>query len=285
MAVQGTNIGRSNYHSMNLRAERRLRNGIFFLLNYTVSKSLDDVGGPDMGTGTGISGMNTGGKRVQTVDNTPSVYGYSPLDERHVLRGTYNIELPFGRGKHFLTSPETFVTKALDYVAGGWELAGTAILRSGRPIILDATTPNINNNVRVEWTYGNFASDSTEIANPRFSDPSQVFYSSVDPRPADRITRFTNVTDAKQFTYGTLPPIFGGLRHPGRTNYDLSLMKKFFFTGEGKEYLQFRMEGSNIFNIRGFGGYNTKIGTRDFGLITGAGNTERRIQMSARIVF
>lgn len=51
-------------------------------------------------------------------------------------------------------------------------------------------------------------------------------------------------------------------------------MKKFFFTGEGKRYLQFRMEGSNIFKISGFGRYNT-----------GAGNTERRIQMSARIVF
>ncbi|MCL4854237.1 MAG: TonB-dependent receptor, partial [Bryobacteraceae bacterium] len=285
MAVQGSNIGSSNYHAVNLRVERRLRQGIFFLANYTFSKSLDDVGGPDTGVGSGIANLNLGGKRVQTVDNTPSVYGYSPLDERHVFRGTYNIELPVGRGRKLLATPDSFATKALDFAIGGWEFAGTAILRSGRPIVLQATTPNINNNVRVEWTYGSFAGAGTDVGDSRFEDPGQVFYSQRDPRPADRITRFANVTDAQRFTYGTLPPIFGNLRHPGRANYDLSLMKAFYFSGERKQYFQLRMEGRNIFNIRGFGNYNTTIGTRDFGLITGAGNTERQIQLSARIVF
>ncbi|MDZ4796976.1 MAG: TonB-dependent receptor, partial [Bryobacteraceae bacterium] len=285
MAVQGSNIGTSNFHSGNLRVERRLRQGMFFLINYTISKSLDDVGGPDTGTGTGISGMNTGGKRVQTVDNTPSVYGFSPLDERHVFRATYNVEIPIGHGKAILGTPNSFGAKALDFAFGGWEFAGTGILRSGRPVVFDATTPNINNNVRVEWTYGSFAGAGTSVSNARFGDPRQVFYSQADARLNDRITRFDNVVDAQRFTYGTLSPVFGDLRHPGRTNYDLSLMKAFYFSSERKQYLQLRMEGTNIFNIRGFGSYNTKIGTRDFGLITAPGNTERRIQMSARIVF
>ena len=227
MAVQGSNLGRSNHHALNLRVERRLRNGVFFLANYTFAKSLDDVGGPDTGVGSGISGLNLGGKRVQTVDNTPSVYGYSPLDERHVFSGTYNIELPVGRGRWLLASPGSLGAKALDAVAGGWEFAGAAILRSGRPVILQATTPNINNNVRVEWTYGSFGPGGATIENSRFQDPSQVFYSQRDARPADRITRFTNVVDAQRFVYGNLPPIFGNFRHPGRTNYDLSLMKAF----------------------------------------------------------
>jgi hypothetical protein len=45
------------------------------------------------------------------------------------------------------------------------------------------------------------------------------------------------------------------------------------------------MEATNFFNIRGYGAYNTTIGNRYFGMITAAGNTERSIQMSARIVF
>ena len=75
------------------------------------------------------------------------------------------------------------------------------------------------------------------------------------------------------------------LRQPSSYQYDMSLMKAFYFTEEGKQYLQFRMEGRNFFNIRGFGAYNTTIGTRYFGMITAAGQSPRSIQMSARIVF
>lgn len=66
----------------------------------------------------------------------------------------------------------------------------------------------------------------------------------------------------------------------------MSLMKAFPFTAEGKRYLQLRLEGSNIFNFRGWGNFNTTIGTNDFGLITGAGPYgPRTIQVSGRIVF
>ncbi len=112
-----------------------------------------------------------------------------------------------------------------------------------------------------------------------------MFYSSRDSRPAGLVRAFTNVTDARKFEYGTLPPVIGSFRQPSNTNYNISLMKAFRFSAEKNRYLQFRMEGNNIFNIRGFGNYNTTIGTADFGLITSPGNTERKIQMSARIVF
>ncbi len=113
-----------------------------------------------------------------------------------------------------------------------------------------------------------------------------MFYSSRDPRPAGLVRRFANVADAKAFTYGTLPPIFPNVRQPGRTQYDMSLMKAFPLAAEGKTYVQLRLEGSNIFNIRGWGDYNTKIGTSDFGLITAAGPYgSRTIQVSGRIIF
>jgi hypothetical protein len=105
--------------------------------------------------------------------------------------------------------------------------------------------------------------------------------------PADAVRRLDpkSVTPAQIFTYGTLPPIFPNLRHPRSVSYNLALLKAFYFSKERSRYLQFRMEGSNIFNIRGFGDYDTTVGSRTFGLITGPGNTERHIQMSARLVF
>lgn len=39
-AVQGTNLGRSDFHALNLRAERRMAQGIALLANYTFSKSV-----------------------------------------------------------------------------------------------------------------------------------------------------------------------------------------------------------------------------------------------------
>jgi hypothetical protein len=62
-------------------------------------------------------------------------------------------------------------------------------------------------------------------------------------------------------------------------------MKRFTIAQEGRTFLQFRVEAQNVFNIRGLGSYNTQIGNPNFGLITLAGNTERRMQLSARVVF
>jgi hypothetical protein len=52
------------------------------------------------------------------------------------------------------------------------------------------------------------------------------------------------------------------------------------------------VEATNALNIRGTANYNTDVSSSDFGFITAAanngtiaGNQERRMQVSARIVF
>jgi hypothetical protein len=284
IAVQGVNLGRSNFHALNLRVEKRMSMGLSFLGNYTFSKLLDDVGGPNVALG--INNTVLGAKRQQNVDAVTDLYGLSTLDETHVFRFAANYQLPVGRGKHWLSSPQNFGMKVLDGALGGWELAGMGTIRSGRPVTLVATTPNINNNVRVEWTYGSFADpNNPTVDNPAFNTNGNVFYSTRDPLPDQPLRRFFNAVDAKQFTYGTLPPIFPRLRHPGNYNYDVSLMKSFFLTRERGTYLQLRLEGNNFFNIRGYGNYNTTIGTRYFGMITDAGNAPRNLQVSMRLIF
>jgi hypothetical protein len=53
---------------------------------------------------------------------------------------------------------------------------------------------------------------------------------------------------------------------------------------EGR-YFQIRGEAQKPSIFCGFGVYNTSIGTGNYGLITTAGNTPRRIQRSARFNF
>jgi len=286
VTIKGSNIGRSDYHALNLRLERRFSGGLFGLVNYTFSKLTDDVGGTNVADNGGAAGNELGSKRVQTVDRTTSAHGISSLDETHVVRFAFNYELPVGRRKKLLGNPQSFGAKVLDGVVGGWELAGLGSYRIGRPITLTATTPNINNNIRAEWTFGNFIDPSNPTtSNPAFTSNQALFLSTRDPLPTNLNRRFFNARDAQLFTYGTLPPIDPRMRFPSSYSYDMSLMKAFYFNEDGRRYLQIRMEGTNFFNIRGFGRYNTSIGTAYFGTITAAGQNPRNIQMSARIVF
>jgi hypothetical protein len=185
-----------------------------------------------------------------------------------------------------LSSPQSIGAKILDGAVGGWELAGMGGWRTGRPVRLNPSNANINNNIRMEVTYGSFIDPSKpDVANPAFTDNSKVFYSSRDTLPKDPLRRFYNAKDADQFVYGTLPPVFPRLRQPSRYDYDMSLMKAFYLSGDNRRYLQVRMEGTNFLNARGFGNYNTSINTTYFGMITSAGQSPRNIQISARLVF
>ncbi len=286
VTIKHSNIGRSNYHGLNLRVERRFATNLYVLFNYTFSKLLDDVGGTNVSSSLGNAGTELSSKRPQTIDNTTDIYGISGLDETHVIRFAFNYGLPVGRGKRLLGGPSSIGGKILDGAVGGWELAGVGSIRSGRPVTLAASNININNNIRVEATYGNFIDPSNPtINNPGFASNDKVLFSSRDTIPTDIQRRFYNVANAQQFVYGNLPPIFPRTRHPGNTNYDMSLMKAFYFTDNRSRYLQLRMEGTNFFNIRGWGPYGTTIGTRNFGLISSAGNSPRTIQVSMRLVF
>jgi hypothetical protein len=286
VTIKHSNLGRSNYHGINLRVERRFATDLYVLFNYTLSKLLDDVGGTNVSSSLGNAGTELSSKRPQTIDNTTDVYGLSALDETHVVRFAFNYGLPVGRGKRLLSSPGSIGSKILDGAIGGWELAGVGSIRSGRPVILAASNVNINNNIRVEATYGNFIDPTNPtINNPAFVSKDQVLFSSRDVIPSSVQRRFYNAANAKQFVYGDLPPIFPRTRHPSNENYDVSLMKAFYFRESRAQYLQLRMEGTNFFNIRGWGSYGTTIGTRNFGLISSAGNSPRTIQVSMRLVF
>ncbi len=291
--VLGRNIGRSNYNALNLRVERRLWQGMTFLVNYTYGKMLDDVGGGEADADNSVD-VGRGGKMVQSVDTIAKAYGYSPYDETHRLSATYSIELPFGRGKHFLGSPQGLGQRVLDGIAGGWQLAGTGIYRSGRPIVFGYDTSQVNNNYGIEMTFGSFAPGETNLLNPNFAGVSGVTLSNTDPRPTGKGAFNTaNFVLPQTFTYGTLPPVYAAIRNPGNGQINLSLMKKFPLWGDASvRFLQLRVEATNALNIRGTANYNTDVNSSDFGFITAdanngtiAGNQERRMQVSARIVF
>lgn len=103
----------SNYHSMIVRIERRLSNGLSFLSSYTLSKAIADQGSPDM--------LNNRRGR-----------GPAGIDNRHRWTFSYVYAIPFGRGQ---SSPAA-------RILGGWQLSGVLTLRSGQP-----STPSISQDI------------------------------------------------------------------------------------------------------------------------------------------
>jgi len=279
LIVNGLNEGSSNYNALNLRLERRMSKGIAFLVNYTYSKWLDDTGAPNMGF-TGLALFQKGWQSTDTFRNT---YGYDPNDRTNRLTFYSDVQLPFGKGRTLLGNPQSMGAKFLDYVVGGWELAGFGVLESGTPITFGSVGGVSSQAEGAPNLSGLVLGSTQQISNSSLGSGSLL------RSPAAPYTSCGGAFNCAQFalpqllTYGNMGFVYPGIRNPGYFNYDASLMKRFNFTEHS--YLQLRVEAQNVFNVRGLGGYDTTFGDAHFGYITGAGNTPRIMQVSGVIVF
>jgi hypothetical protein len=115
--VEALNTGRSSFHMLQARFEKRYTKGFSFLTNFQWSKMMEET-----------NRLNAADPflehRISDEDR--------PL--RFVVSGTY--ELPFGKGKAFLGNRNGFVSR----VVGGWQLNAIYIASSGGP--LDFTDRN-----------------------------------------------------------------------------------------------------------------------------------------------
>jgi outer membrane receptor protein involved in Fe transport len=274
--VSALNEGRSIYHALNLRVERRLQKGLSLLMNYTMSRLFDDVGGAD----------GTGGKTVQSIDSFHKAWGLSPLDRTHKLNVVSTLEFPVGKSKKWLGSPSGIGQAVLDKVVGGWQVAGNFRRTSGTPLILTGSTnSNINNTIKVNQTWGSYATDDHNLTPSTFTDYTQLLTSTITPVTSSSV-RFLDpakVKTAQAFISGNLPPTDPAYRNPAFYQADISLMKNFYFMET--RYAQFRLEMQNAFNIRGLGNVQSQIGNTYYGLITSAGNSPRQMQLSLRVNF
>lgn len=106
--------GNSILHQLQLEAIQRLSHGLSFQIEYSWTRSLDDVpvvGGP------------------QDPYNARASRGNSDQIRRHVFTLAYSYDLPFGRGKKFWNWRNPLAT----HVIGGWQVSGITYLRTGTP--------------------------------------------------------------------------------------------------------------------------------------------------------
>lgn len=111
LRIQGINSGRSWFHMLQTRFEKRYSSGFTFLTNFQWQKMMEEV------------------NRLNAAD---LFLEHRIADEDRPLRlvfsGTY--ELPFGKGKPFLGSTNGLVSR----LVGGWQVNSIYIAQSGSPI-------------------------------------------------------------------------------------------------------------------------------------------------------
>ncbi len=122
--VTGTfSDGLSNYHSLQLKVNRRFSRGLTFLSSYTWSKAISyNEGALGLCADAGVQNP-----RDWKADRSPAC-----TDIPHRFVFSYSYELPFGKGL-------SGVGKA---VAQGWQINGITVIRSGSPFTPQLTTPS-----------------------------------------------------------------------------------------------------------------------------------------------
>jgi len=114
------NAGKSSFHAATIVLRRAVSRGWGFDFNYTMGHSLDN----------GSASETSGGAALQDAFNPNAFRGPSDFDARHTVTSNFVVELPVGKGKALLGH----APKALDYVIGGWQVAGLTQYRSGSPL-------------------------------------------------------------------------------------------------------------------------------------------------------
>jgi len=119
--------GDSNYQALQTKLEKQFSGGLSFLATYTLSKTLSDAG--DLLNGGSLAGYrapNVPGFLIQ------GDYALAGFDIRNVFHFSGSYDLPFGKGKHFMSG----ATGVTDKLVGGWSINFITTLQDGQPITL-----------------------------------------------------------------------------------------------------------------------------------------------------
>jgi hypothetical protein len=254
-------VGGSHYDSLQATLQRRFAAGYSFSVAYTLGKSISS------------SGLDTSDSTLQIP--IPEYYhlnrSVNGFDRRHNLQITNVADLPFGKGRRWLSN-----NGALSAVVGGWQANSVISLMSGRPFSVTASGASLN------------APFSTQRADQVKADV-EILGGVGRGQPYFDPTAYAAVTDPRFGTAG-----FNSLYGPGRINWDFGLFRRFQVTE--KVNMEFRLEsfnftntpkfgnpGSNASNVQ-FNGDGSVRNLNGFGEITSA-SEERQFSLGLRLSF
>ena len=155
----------------------------------------------------------------------------SDLDVPHRLSVSGIFELPFGKGRRFLSDASGF----LNALVGGWQIQGVYTYQSGFPIPFGLF------NLATGVPSGDLFYNGGDVS---ISDPTTARWFNTDAFTSILTDSSTNATPVNHLR--TLPYRFDDVRRDSINNVDLSLIKDVVLKGDVR--LQLRAEFINAFN-------------------------------------
>ena len=245
----------SIYHGLTVQADRRMGNGLWFNINYTLAKAITD--GDLRGFSPGIQ-QNQYQRYLERADDQRI--------RRHTLRFSYIYEFPYGRGKRWGGNLPT----AADLVLGGWQISGITTMVTGQRL-----SPSFS---------GSDAANTNQFGGR----PDRIGDGNLDGSMGDRVRAGQPIFDKSAFVrpesgrgfYGNSARYF--LTGPGEMTWNFVLAKNFEVKERAR--LQFRWEMFNAPNRANFKNPNRNIQSGNFGLVTRA-NRGRTMLFGLRLDY
>jgi hypothetical protein len=211
----------SNYNSLQAALNRRVSQGLTFGVAYTLSKVMTTIS--DDGTFTRLV-------------NPRLDYQLAAFDRTQYIVGNFVWDLP--KGSNLFHG-----NKVLGVLLDHWVLSGVTTLASGQPTDVGLSISGQDAGARL---LGTPVSGNLSGQQPRF-------LLNGSPQSGSKINAAALVVPGIGDT-GPYPRTY--LRNPWIVNQDLSVFKNLPLNGDGKRYLQLRLEAFNAPNHPQFSGYN-----------------------------
>ena len=257
----GERIGHSTYHSMTAKYSKRFSSGLTVQASYVLSKML-----PDTALIVGATSPTLQSYDSYNYSLLKSISGY---DQTHNVRVNYVYELPFGKGRRYLSSKS--VASA---IIGGWRFSGIQSYGSGTPVALATTIsfPIFNSvNMITAPTYDGWRG---AIAGSKFDPNVDSFLQPVSffgTQPTNALGDITRYNPK--------------LRNMPNYSENISLARTIQIHEKGR--VEFRCESFNLLNRTAFGPLTngTTLQNANFGLWRNQTNTQRRVQLALKLYW
>jgi hypothetical protein len=249
------NFFRSEYHSLQLRAERRMARSFSGSISYALSKNLTNQ--PENTTGL-IS-------NIPNPFDLDSLWGPSFLDRRHVVAASW-VWSP----QHDYSST---ITRAL---LNGWTVTGFHRLQSGTPLVFTtgadvAQNGVLNSGGQYPRLMPGMTAADLKRDHSSTEDMLAQYFNTAAFMPLNSIPRGTYGDAMRGLIYG-----------PGDSTTDLAVMR---YVSLGPDMrMQLRGEFFNAFNQVNFNNPVTNLSSGTFGRITGSGGG-RVVQVAMKLIW
>jgi len=290
---QVASVGNANYNALQISVIQRASHGLTFMLNYTFSKTIDDLG--TFRTGYAIpTGVVANSGNPWAMDRIERSLSTQDATQNVVFTSTY--DLPFG--KNHIGGGNAIVRA----VVGGWRLSGIFTRISGNPLAITSSActgvvgqgtcmPAYNKaftgSVRQNGAWGAGATRAN-LATRQYINPAAFL----------QTASFAGTGTNGEYVLGDVARTAPyGLRGPGNSNIDASIRRTFDIWRDVK--FVFDASAFNVANHVWFGSpaataygpigvsvtSSTPASDSTLGTVSGQSNNPRQFQLGGHINF